>query len=40
MAIYYVGGTFVNQEEAVLPVEDLAILRGSGVFDFLRIYGG
>jgi hypothetical protein len=28
MAIYSVDGTFVNQEEAVLPVEDLAILRG------------
>lgn len=40
MAIYYVDGTFVNREEAVLPVEDLAILRGYGVFDFLRTYNG
>lgn len=26
MAIFYVDGTFVNQEEAVLPAEYLAIL--------------
>lgn len=40
MAIYYIDGTFVSEEEAVLPVGDLAILRGYGVFDFLRTYGG
>ena len=39
MAVYYVDGTFVAQEAAVLPVGDLAILRGYGVFDFLRTYG-
>lgn len=40
MAVYYVDGTFVAPEAAVLPVGDLAILRGYGVFDFLRTYGG
>lgn len=40
MAVYYVDGAFVAQEAAVLPVGDLAILRGYGVFDFLRTYGG
>ncbi len=40
MAVYYVDGTFVAKEAAVLPVGDLAILRGYGVFDFLRTYGG
>jgi len=40
MAVYYIDGLFVDQHEAVLPVSDLAILRGYGVFDFLRTYGG
>lgn len=39
-AVYYVDGTFVAEDAAVLPVGDLAILRGYGVFDFLRTYGG
>lgn len=40
MGIYYIDGTFVNEEDAVLPVSDLLILRGYGVFDFMRTYGG
>ncbi len=40
MAIYYMDGTFVPETEATLPVSDLIILRGYGVFDFLRTYGG
>lgn len=40
MAVYYVDGKFVDASEAVLPVSDLAILRGYGVFDFLRTYNG
>jgi len=40
MAICYVDGNFVPAEEAVLPVSDLIILRGYGVFDFLRTYRG
>ncbi len=40
MAIYYVNGAFVEAEQAVLPVNDLAVLRGFGAFDYLRTYGG
>ncbi|MEJ2134095.1 MAG: aminotransferase class IV [Desulfofustis sp.] len=40
MGIYYVAGNFVDEAEAVLPVSDLAILRGYAVFDFLRTYSG
>ena len=40
MAIYYIDGKFVPAEEAVIPVDDLAILRGIGVFDLLRTYDG
>lgn len=40
MAIYYIDGAFVEAAEAKLPVSDLIILRGYGVFDFLRTYGG
>jgi branched-chain amino acid aminotransferase len=38
--IYYIDGEFVPAGRASLPVDDLAILRGYGVFDFLRTYGG
>ena len=40
MDIYYVDGKFVPADEAVIPVTDLAILRGLGAFDFMRTYGG
>ena len=40
MAIYYVDGDFVEEQDAKLPLSDLIILRGYGVFDFLRTYGG
>jgi branched-chain amino acid aminotransferase len=40
MDVYYVDGEFVAAEEATLPVNDLAVLRGYGVFDFLRTYRG
>lgn len=40
MDIYYVDGTFVPADEAVVPVNDLALLRGYGVFDLVRTYGG
>lgn len=40
MGIYYIDGTFVSAAEAVLPVSDLAVLRGYGVFDFMITYGG
>ncbi len=38
--IYYVDGEFLPADRAVIPVDDLAILRGIGVFDLLRTYGG
>lgn len=37
---YYIDGQFVTSDDASLPVNDLAILRGYGVFDFMRTYGG
>ncbi len=40
MNIYYVDGKFVPADQAVIPVDDLAILRGIGVFDLLRTYNG
>lgn len=38
--IHYVDGKFVPQEEAVIPVDDLAVLRGLGVFDLIRTFRG
>jgi branched-chain amino acid aminotransferase len=40
MAVTYVNGQYVNADEAVLPINDLAVIRGFGAFDFLRTYGG
>jgi branched-chain amino acid aminotransferase len=40
MTIYYVDGKFVPADQAVIPVDDLAIIRGIGVFDLLRTYQG
>ena len=40
MATYYIDGEFVPAEEACLPVNELAILRGFAVFELLRTYGG
>jgi len=37
---YYVAGKFVAATEAVIPVDDLAIMRGFGVFDLLRTRNG
>jgi branched-subunit amino acid aminotransferase/4-amino-4-deoxychorismate lyase len=37
---YYVDGKFVPADQAVIPVDDLAILRGIGVFDLVRTYTG
>ena len=39
-AIYYVNGNFVPASQASLPVGDLAIQRGYGIFESLRTYGG
>ncbi|MDJ0720145.1 MAG: aminotransferase class IV [Desulfobacterales bacterium] len=40
MDIYYVDGDFVPADRAVIPVNDLAVLRGLGAFELLRTYGG
>ncbi|MGD2097491.1 MAG: aminotransferase class IV [Desulfobacterales bacterium] len=40
MQTYYVDGRFVAASEAVIPVDDLAIMRGYGVFDLLRTLKG
>ena len=40
MPIYYVDGRFVPSEQAMIPVDDLALLRGIGVFDLIRTYKG
>lgn len=38
--IYYIAGRFLPAGKAALPINDLALLRGYGVFDFIRTYGG
>ena len=38
MDTYYIDGEFVPDNEAVVSVKDIAVLRGVGVFDFLRTY--
>ena len=38
--IWYVDGEYVDSDAAQLPVDDLAVLRGYGIFDFTRTYGG
>ena len=40
MSIYYVDGVFVDSDQAVIPVDDLAVLRGFGVFELVRTYNG
>lgn len=37
---YYVDGQFVDADRAVIPVDDLAVLRGVGVCDLMRTYKG
>lgn len=38
MTYHYINGEYVPAEDAVIPVSDLAVLRGYAVFDFLRTY--
>ena len=33
----FINGSFVQQQQAVVPVSDLGLQRGYGVFDFLRV---
>jgi branched-chain amino acid aminotransferase len=37
--IYYLNGQFLEANRAALPLNDLAVVRGYGVFDLLRTYG-
>ena len=37
--ISYINEKFVTIEQAVIPINDLGIQRGYGVFDFLRVAG-
>jgi branched-chain amino acid aminotransferase len=39
MALCYYDGSFRSRDEVFLPVTDLSIQRGIGVFDSLRTYG-
>lgn len=38
MDTYYIDGEFIEDEQAKISVNDLSIIRGFGVFDFLRTY--
>ena len=38
--IFYIDGEFLSEKDARIPVNDLAVLRGYGIFDFFRTYGG
>lgn len=40
MSVFYIDGEYAHADQARLPATDLAILRGYGVFDALRTYGG
>ena len=40
MDTYYIDGKFVKEDDAVISVKDISVLRGYGVFDFMRTYGG
>ncbi|MBL0882202.1 MAG: aminotransferase class IV [Chitinophagaceae bacterium] len=37
--ISYINGTFIDSTAASIPVNDLGLQRGYGVFDFLRVKG-
>lgn len=39
-AYVYINGEFLPEEKAGMPVKDLALLRGFGVFDFFRLHHG
>lgn len=40
MSLCYIDGSFVPVSEARIPVTDLSVQRGIGVFETIRTYGG
>jgi len=38
MDTYYIDGQYVDEDNCVLSVKDIIVLRGFGVFDFLITY--
>lgn len=38
-SVYYVDGQYHTGDPACIPVNDLSVIRGYGVFDFTRTYG-
>jgi branched-chain amino acid aminotransferase len=40
MTVYYVDGKFVPDNQAMIPVDDLAVLRGFGICDIMRTFHG
>ncbi len=38
MKIFYVDGEFVSSDDAVISLNDMIVLRGYGIFDYLRTY--
>lgn len=36
--VYFINGKFYSQKKAVISVRDLSVLRGYGIFDYLRTY--
>lgn len=38
--VYYVGNKYVNKEHAFIHVNDIGLLRGYAVFDYLKTYFG
>lgn len=39
-SVFFVDGEFISATDARVPINDLAVLRGYGIFDYTRTYGG
>ena len=40
MGFCYLNGAIVDQAKALIPIHDLGLTRGYGIFDFFRTYNG